>query len=199
MTRPTTAIANRERTDIQTSASELKQNSREYYGSTGENATLAPQGSFKSGQTMIALIQRVSRARVEVAEECVASAGRGILALVGIEADDTPEIGRRLLERVLKYRIFPDDTGRMNLDLRQIDGDLLLVPQFTLVADTRKGTRPGFSEGASPARARELFEELAAEAARSHPRTTTGVFGADMQVSLVNDGPVTFSLRVAPG
>ncbi len=147
---------------------------------------------------MIALIQRVSRAQVEVAGQCVGSAGRGILALIGIEATDDAPTGRKLLERVLTYRIFPDDTGKMNLDLRQIDGDLLLVPQFTLVADTRKGTRPGFSEGAPPVLARQLFEELVAAARLAHPRVASGVFGADMQVSLTNDGPVTFNLRVPP-
>lgn len=147
---------------------------------------------------MIALIQRVSRAQVEVAGATVASTGRGILALVGVEAADTPDSAGKLLERVLTYRIFPDDAGRMNLDLRQIGGDLLLVPQFTLVADTRKGTRPSFSEGASPEKARELFEGLVAAARLAHPVVGSGVFGADMQVSLVNDGPVTFNLRVPP-
>lgn len=148
---------------------------------------------------MIALIQRVSRAQVDVAGQCVASAGRGILALIGIEAGDDGRSAARLLERVLTYRIFPDDVGKMNLDVRQIGGDLLLVPQFTLVADTQKGTRPSFSGGAAPAQARALFEELVGAARRAHPGVGSGVFGADMQVSLVNDGPVTFSLRVAPG
>jgi D-aminoacyl-tRNA deacylase len=150
------------------------------------------------GELMIALIQRVSRAQVEVAGKNVAAADRGILALIGIEAGDTPEIGQQLLERVLGFRIFPDDAGKMNLDLRQIDGDLLLVPQFTLVADTRKGARPGFSGAAPPELARELFAALVTAARHAHPRTSSGVFGADMQVSLINDGPVTFSLRVAP-
>lgn len=159
---------------------------REYYGSTGENAT------------MIALIQRVSRAQVDVAGTTIGSAGRGILALIGIEAADSPQIGARLLERVLTYRIFPDEAGKMNLDLRQIDGDLLLVPQFTLVADTRSGTRPGFSGGAPPDRAARLFEDLVAAARNAHPRVACGEFGADMQVSLTNDGPVTFTLRVPP-
>jgi D-aminoacyl-tRNA deacylase len=147
---------------------------------------------------MIALIQRVTRAQVDVGGATVAATGRGILALVGVEAGDSPESARKLLERVLTYRIFPDDAGKMNLDLRQIGGDLLLVPQFTLVADTRKGTRPSFSEGATPARARELFEGMVVIAREAHPATGSGVFGADMQVSLVNDGPVTFNLRVPP-
>jgi D-aminoacyl-tRNA deacylase len=147
---------------------------------------------------MIALIQRVSRAQVEVAGTTVGSAGRGILALIGIESGDSRETGARLLERVLTYRIFPDDGGRMNRSLRDIQGDLLLVPQFTLVADTGSGTRPGFSGGAPPVVAAGLFEERVAAARSAHSRVASGSFGADMQVSLVNDGPVTFTLRVPP-
>jgi D-tyrosyl-tRNA(Tyr) deacylase len=145
---------------------------------------------------MIALIQRVSRAEVEVAGQAVAQIGRGILALIGIAATDGPGNATRLLEKVLTYRIFPDDAGKMNLNLRQIDGDLLLVPQFTLVAETRKGTRPGFSAGAPPEVARERFGQLVVWAGQAHPRVAAGVFGADMQVSLTNDGPVTFWLEV---
>jgi D-tyrosyl-tRNA(Tyr) deacylase len=144
---------------------------------------------------MIALIQRVRRAHVEVAGHTVGAIDRGILALVGIEAADGPDTAARLLERVVTYRIFPDEAGKMNLDLRQISGDLLLVPQFTLVADTRKGARPSFSAGATPTKARELFEALLA-AARAMQPVAAGVFGADMQVHLINDGPVTFMLHV---
>jgi len=144
---------------------------------------------------MIALIQRVARAQVTVGEQVEARIGRGVLALLGIEADDTPEAADRLLDRVLHYRIFPDDAGKMNLDLGQIDGELLLVPQFTLVAETHKGTRPGFSRGAPPEVARNLFERAVSGARSMHSRVASGVFGADMQVELVNDGPVTFWLR----
>jgi D-tyrosyl-tRNA(Tyr) deacylase len=143
---------------------------------------------------MIALIQRVSRAQVTVDSRQVARIGPGILALLGVEASDTPEIGTQLLRRILNYRIFADEADRMNLNLGQIGGDLLLVPQFTLVADTHKGTRPGFSRGAPPEAARELFEQALQTARRLHPRVQAGVFGADMQVELVNDGPVTFLL-----
>jgi len=145
---------------------------------------------------MIALIQRVARAHVEVQGSTVGAIERGILALIGVEAADTPEIGARLLERMLTYRIFPDEAGKMNLNLQQIGGGLLLVPQFTLAADTHKGTRPSFSPAAPPETARALFEALLARARAAHSPVASGVFGADMQVHLVNDGPVTFSLNV---
>ena len=144
---------------------------------------------------MIALIQRVSRASVEVQGQTVGAIGRGVLALIGIEASDSAASGARILEKMLSYRIFPDDAGKMNLDVRQIAGGLLLVPQFTLVADTAKGNRPSFSGGATPALARQLFGEMVAAATAAHTPTASGVFGADMQVSLVNDGPVTFLLK----
>jgi D-aminoacyl-tRNA deacylase len=147
---------------------------------------------------MIALIQRVARAKVEVAGSVTGAVERGILALIGIEAGDSTQTGQRLLERVLTYRIFPDDAGKMNLDLRQVGGGLLLVPQFTLVADTRKGTRPSFSDGAPPELAKALYSQLLQAAQAAHPTVASGMFGADMQVSLTNDGPVTFWLRVAP-
>jgi D-tyrosyl-tRNA(Tyr) deacylase len=154
-------------------------------------------------QMMIALIQRVTNARVEVAGATVGTIGRGILALIGMEADDTEATGARLLERILTYRIFPDPAGRMNLALGEVGGGLLLVPQFTLVADTSRGTRPGFSHAASPNAARSLFEALCAAARKQHhvegrQTVAAGTFGADMQVSLVSDGPVTFNLRVPP-
>ena len=144
---------------------------------------------------MITLIQRVSRASVEVQGEVTGAIDRGILALIGVEATDSAASSATLLEKVLTYRIFPDDAGKMNLNIRQIGGGLLLVPQFTLVADTRKGTRPGFSGGAAPEQARERFEALLREAQAAHSPVASGVFGADMQVHLVNDGPVTFLLQ----
>lgn len=146
---------------------------------------------------MIALIQRVAGASVTVGGEKVAVIGRGILALVGIAASDAEASCDRLLQKVLDYRIFPDDAGRMNLNLRQIEGELLLVPQFTLLADTGRGTRPGFSRGAPPAQAEALFATLIRRAQTAYPKVAAGRFGADMQVGLVNDGPVTFWLEVA--
>jgi D-tyrosyl-tRNA(Tyr) deacylase len=145
---------------------------------------------------MIALLQRVAEASVTVEGTRVAAIGRGILALVGIAPTDTPEKAARLLEKLLSYRIFPDDAGKMNLDLRQIEGGLLLVPQFTLLADTSKGNRPGFSPAGAPGQAQALFEGLLRSARAAHPQVAGGVFGAHMQVSLVNDGPVTFWLEV---
>ena len=145
---------------------------------------------------MIGLIQRVSQARVEIEHQMIAGIQQGICALIGIEKQDTPAKAERLLERMLGYRIFADIEGRMNLALTHIGGGLLLVPQFTLPADTRKGTRPGFSAAASPALGRELFDYLVEHARQKHDKVGAGVFGADMQVHLVNDGPVTFWLQV---
>jgi D-aminoacyl-tRNA deacylase len=145
---------------------------------------------------MIALIQRVARAHVEVGGSTVGAIDRGILALIGVEAADTEQSAAKALEKVLTYRIFPDDAGKMNLDVQQIGGGLLLVPQFTLAADTRNGTRPGFSTAAPAARARSLFDTLLAAARAAHSPVASGVFGADMQVHLVNDGPVTFNLHI---
>jgi D-aminoacyl-tRNA deacylase len=147
---------------------------------------------------LIALIQRVAAAAVTVDARTVGKIGRGVLALVGIERGDTAAQGERLLERVLTYRIFDDDAGRMNLSLADIKGGLLLVPQFTLAADTRKGTRPGFSTAAAPELARALFARLEDIAQTRHSEVAFGEFGAHMQVSLVNDGPVTFWLRTTP-
>ena len=144
---------------------------------------------------MIGLLQRVRSASVTVAGRELATIGPGLLVLVGVQRDDGAAQAERLLERLLGYRVFADAEGRMNLSLRDVQGGLLLVPQFTLAADTRKGTRAGFSTAAEPARARALFEELVAKARVAWPGTGAGEFGADMQVALVNDGPVTFWLE----
>jgi D-tyrosyl-tRNA(Tyr) deacylase len=146
-------------------------------------------------EKLIALIQRVSTASVTVDGGVVGAIDRGILALIGVETGDDASIGERLLERVLGYRIFEDRDGRMNLSLRDVAGGLLLVPQFTLAADTRKGTRPGFSTAATPEAAREAFAQLLAAARARHSPVASGEFGAHMRVALVNDGPVTFWLR----
>lgn len=147
---------------------------------------------------MIGLLQRVSAAEVCVDERQVGAIGRGLLVLVGIERGDGEQQADRLLERLLTYRVFPDDQGRMNRSLRDIGGELLLVSQFTLAADTRSGTRPGFSPAAEPAEGRRLFDYLVVRARERHPVVQTGEFGAHMQVSLTNDGPVTFWLQVSP-
>ena len=148
---------------------------------------------------MIGLLQRVSRARVEVDGECIAAIDRGLLVLVGVQQGDDESGADRLLERLLGYRVFPDAEGRMNLGLGAVAGGLLLVPQFTLAADTRSGMRPGFSTSAAPDAGRRLFDYLVQQAQMRHARVASGRFGADMQVSLVNDGPVTFWLEVNPG
>ena len=145
---------------------------------------------------MIALIQRVTQASVTVADDTIAEIEAGILALVGVERDDTEAQAGRLAERVLGYRIFTDAAGKMNLSLAEAGGGLLAVPQFTLVADTSSGTRPGFSSGAKPAEAQRLFESFVLHLKKTCPRVATGRFGAHMKVSLVNDGPVTFWLQV---
>lgn len=144
---------------------------------------------------MIALLQRVRSASVEVDSECIGRIGPGLLALIGVRREDTERDTARLAERILGYRVFPDEAGRMNRSLADIDGGLLLVPQFTLAADTRKGTRASFSSAAEPAIAAAYFDALAARCRETLPQVETGCFGADMQVSLVNDGPVTFWLE----
>jgi D-tyrosyl-tRNA(Tyr) deacylase len=144
---------------------------------------------------MIGLLQRVSEARVAVAGECVGATGRGLLVLVGVQKGDSEPKADRLLERLLGYRVFPDAADRMNLSLRDIDGGLLLVPQFTLAADTRKGARASFTRAAPPEEGRRLFDYLVEQAGRRHRQVQTGRFGADMQVILTNDGPVTFWLE----
>jgi D-tyrosyl-tRNA(Tyr) deacylase len=147
---------------------------------------------------MIALIQRVAEAAVHVNGEAVGAIGKGLLVFLGVEKGDTEQQARRLLERVLAYRVFPDEAGRMNLDVREAGGALLLVSQFTLAANTRKGNRASFTSAAPPVEGERLFDLFVDLARVQMPGTETGRFGADMQVQLVNDGPVTFWLQVPP-
>ena len=147
---------------------------------------------------MIGLLQRVRSAHVEVDEERIAEINAGLLVLVGVQQADSGREVARLLERLLGYRVFPDAAGRMNLSLNDTGGELLLVPQFTLAADTRSGMRPGFSTAAPLAEGERLFDELVNQAGLTQVPVASGRFGADMQVTLVNDGPVTFWLEVNP-
>jgi len=144
---------------------------------------------------LITLIQRVSQANVAVAGEVIAEIGRGLLVLVGVARGDTQREAERLAERVLRYRIFADGEGRMNLSVREVKGAVLLVPQFTLVADTSGGLRPSFSSAAPPGLGASLFTHLVAQIRASGVPCACGRFGADMQVTLTNDGPVTFWLQ----
>ena len=145
---------------------------------------------------MLALIQRVTRASVEVDGQVVGEIGDGLLALVGVEPGDGPNQLRRMAQKLLGYRVFADDAGKMNRSLADIGGGLLLVSQFTLAADTRSGMRPGFSTAAPPEEAERVFNQLLQACRQQHPgRVETGRFGAHMVISLVNDGPVTFLLR----
>jgi D-tyrosyl-tRNA(Tyr) deacylase len=144
---------------------------------------------------MIGLLQRVSQAEVRIGGETVGAIGQGLLVLVGILPKDDEASALRLLERLLQYRVFADAAGKMNLSLREVKGELLLVPQFTLAADTTKGSRPGFSTAAPPEVGRRLFDRLLQAARAEHGRVASGVFGAHMQVSLTNDGPVTIWLE----
>lgn len=147
---------------------------------------------------MIGLLQRVTQASVTVEGDIVGAIGKGLLVLVGVERGDGEAEANRLLERLLTYRVFSDSDGKMNLSLHDIEGGLLLVPQFTLPADTRKGTRPGFSPAAPPEEGQRMFTYLLSQAQNVHRKVASGKFGADMQVKLVNDGPVTFWLQVPP-
>ncbi|WKD49461.1 D-aminoacyl-tRNA deacylase [Microbulbifer spongiae] len=144
---------------------------------------------------MKGLIQRVSHARVDVAGESVGAIDRGLLLLLGIEARDTAEGADKLLHKVLNYRVFPDKSGRMNCNLQQAGGGLLVVSQFTLVAETGRGLRPSFSRGASPGQAETLYNHFVAQARIRFAPVACGVFAEDMQITLVNDGPVTFLLE----
>ncbi|VAW97164.1 D-aminoacyl-tRNA deacylase [hydrothermal vent metagenome] len=145
---------------------------------------------------MIALIQRVKHASVSVKEKTIAEIKQGLLVLVGVEKQDDNIKAKRLVERVLNYRVFADEQDKMNLSVKNINGGVLWVSQFTLVADTKKGNRPGFSRGASPELGEQLFNRVLHDAEQQHSNNASGQFGADMQVSLVNDGPVTFWLEI---
>jgi len=148
---------------------------------------------------MIGLIQRVSHAKVMVDGEPTGEIGTGTLALIGIQRGDTEGSALRLLDKILAYRVFPDPMHRMNLSLADTGGGLLLVPQFTLAADTRKGNRASFTPAAAPEYAQPLFQFLVSQAQQAHSPVAAGVFGADMKVHLVNDGPVTFWLQTPSG
>ena len=146
---------------------------------------------------MISLIQRVAEASVRVDGQVVGAIGPGLVALLAVEPGDTEQTGEKLIDRILAYRVFADAEGKMNLSLRDTGGSLLLISQFTLAADTRKGLRPSFTSAASPELGRQLFERALGYASAALPgKVATGRFGADMQVALVNDGPVTFWLQI---
>ncbi len=144
---------------------------------------------------MIALLQRVTQAKVSVSNHIIAQIETGLMVLVGVEKTDTKQKADRLLQRVLTYRVFSDAADKMNLSIKDVQGDLLLVPQFTLPADTRKGARPSFSPAALPEQGLILFNYFCEQAKQQHPTVEMGQFGADMQVNLTNDGPVTFWLQ----
>ena len=158
--------------------------------------TLAPDDVLDDTGAMIGLLQRVRTARVDVDDKTVGAIGQGLLVFIGVEQCDDESRAERLLERVLGYRVFPDAAGKMNLSVEDIGGGVLLVPQFTLAADTNKGMRPSFTPAATPEEGRRLFEYFANHARTKYASVETGVFGADMQVTLTNDGPVTFWLQV---
>jgi D-aminoacyl-tRNA deacylase len=145
---------------------------------------------------MIALIQRVNTADVVVDQQNIASISKGLLAFIGIEKTDSTEQIPKLLNKLIHYRVFADDADKMNLSVKDINGGILLVPQFTLAADTNKGLRPSFSSSAAPDIAEKLFKQFVVEAKQQYMPIETGQFGADMKVSLINDGPVTFILKV---
>jgi D-aminoacyl-tRNA deacylase len=145
---------------------------------------------------MLGLLQRVKRAAVDVGDECVGKIDQGILLLLGIEKTDTETTADKLIEKILAYRLFADEQNKMNCNVQQIQGGILVVSQFTLAADTNKGLRPSFSSAAPPAQAEALYNYFVARIRSKHSPIATGIFAADMQVSLVNDGPVTFMLKM---
>lgn len=145
---------------------------------------------------MLGLIQRVTSASVTVNNDIVGEIHQGILLLLGIQKNDTEETANKLIDKILAYRIFSDADNKMNSNVQQIDGGILVVSQFTLAADTRKGLRPSFSSAAPPAQARELYDYFVTQLRNKHQKVATGIFAADMKVSLVNDGPVTFMFEM---
>jgi len=145
---------------------------------------------------MLGLLQRVKRAAVDVDDECVGRIDQGILLLLGIEKTDTQVSATKLIDKLLAYRVFSDENKKMNCNVQQVDGGILVVSQFTLAADTNKGLRPSFSSAAPPAQAEDLYNYFVAQLRLKHSKVATGIFAADMQVSLVNDGPVTFMLKM---
>ena len=145
---------------------------------------------------MLSIIQRVIYANVSINQTIVSSIQKGILAFIGIEKRDTEQHANHLLKKILNYRIFNDDAGKMNKSLKDIEGELLLVSQFTIVADTKSGTRPGFSIAMAPEQSKLLFNYMVQKAKNNYMKTESGIFGADMQINLCNDGPVTFLLKV---
>lgn len=145
---------------------------------------------------MLGLLQRVTEASVTVEGECVGRINAGMLILLGIQKDDTQAVADKLIDKLLAYRIFADADNKMNASIRDVDGEILIVSQFTLAADTQKGLRPSFSSAAPPAMARELYDYVIDALRAKHPAMATGIFGADMKVALVNDGPVTFMLEM---
>lgn len=153
--------------------------------------------AFYSGvKEVIGLIQRVSEANVTVSGEVVGEIGHGMLVLLGVEKDDGDAEIEKLANKLCRYRMFSDSEGKMNLNVEQVDGEILVVSQFTLVADTQKGNRPGFSRGATPEHGKEIYQKFVAALKNKGMRVSTGHFGADMQVGLINDGPVTFQFQV---
>ncbi|WP_062063147.1 D-aminoacyl-tRNA deacylase [Cellvibrio sp. OA-2007] len=145
---------------------------------------------------MLGLIQRVKQASVKVEEKVTGEIEQGILLLLGIQKNDSEETANKLIDKILAYRIFSDEHNKMNCNVQQIDGGILIVSQFTLAADTKKGLRPSFSSAAPPAQAEALYNYFVAQMRSKHPQIATGIFAADMQVSLINDGPVTFMLEM---
>ena len=143
---------------------------------------------------MIVLLQRVSEAKVDVSGQCIASIGQGVLALIGVQIGDNQDIAEQFISRIINYRLFADDQGKMNLSVIDIEGGLLLVPQFTLAANTRKGRRPSFTSAAPPELGESVFQSMVSFARNGYAQVESGCFGADMAVHLINDGPVTFIL-----